>query len=59
MSVVVRRAQPDDLDFLVGLAQHEDVQPFLAASRPTDRESILGDIERSGAEPDVFGVFVI
>ena len=47
VSVVVRRARPDDLDFLVGLAQHEDVQPFLAASRPTDRESILADIERS------------
>ena len=37
MNVVVRRAQPDDLDFLVGLAQDEDVQPFLAASWSTYR----------------------
>jgi RimJ/RimL family protein N-acetyltransferase len=59
VSVVVRRARADDLDFLVGLARHEDVQPFLAASRPTDPESILADIERSTEEPEVFGVFVI
>ncbi len=59
MTVVVRRARPDDLDFLVGLARHEDVQPFLAASRPTDPEGILADIERSSLEADVFGVFVI
>ena len=59
MSITVRRARPDDLDFLVALAQHEDVQPFLAAGRPSDRESIRADIERSEEEPDVFGVFVI
>jgi RimJ/RimL family protein N-acetyltransferase len=59
MTVVVRRARPDDLDFLVNLAQHEDVQPFLAASRPTDRDSILAEIERSEQEADVFGVYVI
>ena len=59
VSVAVRRARPDDLDFLAALAQHEDVQPFLAASRPTDRESILADVERSDEEPAVFGVFVI
>ena len=59
MTVVIRRAQPDDLEFLVGLARHEDVQPFLAASRPTDPESILADVERSEQEPEVFGVFVI
>lgn len=59
MKVAIRRARPDDLDFLVGLAGHEDVQPFLAASRPTDAESILADIERSEEEPEVFGVFVI
>jgi len=59
VSVLVRRARPDDLDFLSTLATHEDVQPFLAASRPTDRECILADIERSEEEPGVVGVFVI
>jgi RimJ/RimL family protein N-acetyltransferase len=59
VNVVVRRARSDDSDFLTALAQHEDVQPFLAPSRPTDRDSILADIERSDEEPEVFGVFVI
>jgi RimJ/RimL family protein N-acetyltransferase len=59
VSVVVRRARPDDMEFLTALARHEEVQPFLAASRPTDPESILADIARSGEEPEVFGVFVI
>jgi RimJ/RimL family protein N-acetyltransferase len=59
LTVAVRRARRDDLDFLAGLARHEDVQPFLAASRPTDEESVLADIELSDGEPDVFGVFVI
>ena len=50
MSITVRRARPDDLDFLVALAQHEDVQPFLAAGRPSDCESIRADIERQREE---------
>jgi RimJ/RimL family protein N-acetyltransferase len=59
MSVAVRRARPDDVDFLVELFTHEDVEPFLAAVRPKDRESILDEIERSSTEPDASGVFVV
>jgi RimJ/RimL family protein N-acetyltransferase len=59
MSVSIRRARTDDVDFLVGLVTHEDVQPFLAASRPREREEILAEIERSHEEPDAHGVFVI
>jgi RimJ/RimL family protein N-acetyltransferase len=59
MTVAIRRARPDDVDFLVELVTHEDVQPFLAAVRAGDRSGILGEIERSDAEPDVFGLFVI
>ena len=58
VSVVVRRAQPDDLDFLVGLAQHEDVSRSRRIAADRSR-GVLGDIERSGEEPDVFRVFVI
>ena len=59
MTVSLRRAQPDDVDFLVELVTHEDVEPFLAAVRPKDAESILAEIERSDSDPDAFGLFVV
>jgi RimJ/RimL family protein N-acetyltransferase len=58
-AVAIRRARPDDVDFLVELFTHEDVEPFLAAVRPKDRESVLEEIERSTTEPDASGVFVV
>ena len=58
-SVRLRRAEADDLDFLTGLMTHEDVEPYLAASRPRDRDALLAEIERSQAEPDEFGRFVV
>ncbi len=59
MTVSIRRAGPDDLDFLVELVTHEDVEPFLAVVRARERSEILGEIERSEREPGAFGVFVI
>jgi RimJ/RimL family protein N-acetyltransferase len=59
MKVTIRRATPDDVDFLAGLVAHEDVEPFLAAARPKDRDSVAADVERSGREPADSGVFVI
>lgn len=59
MTVSIRRARPDDSDFLVELVTHEDVEPFLAAVRAKDRGAILERIERSQREPEAFGVFVI
>jgi RimJ/RimL family protein N-acetyltransferase len=59
MSVSLRRAREDDLDFLVSLFTHEDVQPFLAAARPRDRHELLELVGRSEREPDAFGLFVI
>ena len=58
-TVSIRRAQADDLDFLVSLYRHEDVEPFLAAVRAREPAEILAEIERSRAEPAAFGVFVI
>src|SRR5439155_13896575 len=55
----IRRAEPADADFLVELLTHDEVEPFLAAVRPKDRESVLAEIERSQREPADFGVFVI
>lgn len=59
MSVAIRRAEPGDLDFLVELMTHEEVEPFLAVIRPRDREGVEAEIERSQAEPQEFGRFVI
>ena len=58
-TVRLRRAGRDDLDFLVDLVNHGDVEPYLAAVRPRDREGIRAEIERSLAHPDESGVFVI
>jgi RimJ/RimL family protein N-acetyltransferase len=59
VSVAIRRAEPGDLDFLVELMTHEEVEPFLAVIRPRDREGVEAEIERSQAEPQEFGRFVI
>ena len=57
--VRIRRAEPRDVDFLVELTNHEDVEPFMSARRPRDRDVLLAEIERSQAEPREFGRFVI
>ena len=59
MSVAIRRARPDDVDFLVELTTHDDVDPFLSARRATTREEVLEEIQRSQREPDEYGRFVI
>jgi RimJ/RimL family protein N-acetyltransferase len=59
VTVSIRRATPDDVDFLVSLVTHDDVEPFLAAVRAKDRDDVLEEVERSQSEPDAFGVFVI
>jgi RimJ/RimL family protein N-acetyltransferase len=59
VSASIRRAGPGDVDFLVELLTHEEVEPFLAAVRPKDREAVRAEIDRSEAEPDAFGVFVV
>ena len=59
MSVTIRRAEPDDADFLVELMTDEDVEPYMAVVRPRDRDGMLAEIQRSRAEPEEFGRFVI
>jgi RimJ/RimL family protein N-acetyltransferase len=55
----LRRATADDADFLLELAGHEDVEPFLRAVRATDRDELLEEIEASLSEPQASGRFVI
>ena len=58
-NVRLRRAKPDDLDFLVALTSHDEISPFLAAGRDRTPDAITADLARSEAEPGSFGLFVI
>ena len=55
----VRRAEPRDVDFMVELLSHEEVEPFLSARGVRDADGIRAEVERSQAEPQEFGRFVI
>ena len=55
MNVTLRRAEPHDVDFLLELMTHEDVDPFMAVVRPRDRAGLLEEIERSREEPQEYG----
>ncbi|HET7138078.1 MAG TPA: GNAT family protein [Gaiellaceae bacterium] len=59
MNVAIRRATADDVDWLCGLLNDEQTEPFLAAARATDRDGIAAEVERSEREPRTFGRFVI
>jgi RimJ/RimL family protein N-acetyltransferase len=56
MSVALRRAEPDDLDFLEGLYADEAVRPFLAAAGRYERDGIAEHLER---DPEEGGLLVI
>jgi len=55
----LRRAEWEDVDFLVELLTHQEVEPFLAGSAVLDRGALLDEIDRSLARPEEFGRFVI
>jgi steroid delta-isomerase len=57
--ISVRRARLDDLDFLVELVNHEDVQPFLGGRSARDHDAVAAEIERSREDPTSYGRFVI
>ena len=59
MPVELRRARPPDADFLLELLADDDVRPFLGPRSATSRDDVLEEIERSLAEPESFGRFVI
>ena len=59
MGISIRRARADDVDFLVGLLTHEEVEPYLAAVRPRDHAGVTALVEWSEQEPDAYGLFVI
>ena len=57
--LAIRRASPDDVDFLHELVNDGDVRPFLGARTATDRETLLEEVARAQREPEAFGRFVI
>jgi RimJ/RimL family protein N-acetyltransferase len=57
--VSLRRAEPRDVDFLLELVGNEEVRPFLGPRTAASREGMLAEVERSLAEPQAFGRFVI
>ena len=59
MTVSIRRARPDDLDFLVELYQDEDVRPFLAASGAYERNGIAERIARADEDADAGGLLIV
>lgn len=59
MSVRLRRATRDDLDFLLELFADEDVRPFLAAGKSFDHETLADELARQDEDPDAVGRFVV
>jgi RimJ/RimL family protein N-acetyltransferase len=55
----LRRATLEDVDFLAQLVAHDDVEPFLSVRRARDPAAVREEIERSLAEPEETGRFVI
>ena len=55
----LRRATLDDVDFLVELAVHEDVEPFLSVMRARDANGVREEVQRSLDDPQETGRFVI
>jgi RimJ/RimL family protein N-acetyltransferase len=59
MSVSIRRAREEDLDFLVSLVGHEDVASFLAVVGSRTPDELHDEIRAGEADPDAGGRFVI
>ena len=55
----VRRATPDDVDFMLDVLTHEDVQPYLAGGAAFEGDALRAELERQESEPSAFGRFLI
>ncbi len=55
----LRRATLDDILFLVELANHEDVAPYLAVVSARDPEAFRAELEAAEGAPDERGRYVI
>jgi RimJ/RimL family protein N-acetyltransferase len=55
----LRRATADDVEFVVGLAAHADVEPFMAAMGPREPHELREEVAQSLAEPELYGRFIL
>lgn len=55
----LRRAGEGDLEFMVALVNHEDVEPFMAAVSAREPAELLDELRRSEADPLHSGRFVL
>lgn len=55
----LRRAEPEDAEFLANVAVNEAVSPFMAAMSPRDEDDFVAEIERAAASTREAGRFVI
>jgi len=55
----LRRATEADVDFLVELASHDEVEPFMAAVSARGRDELLEEVRRSDDDPQHHGRFVV
>jgi RimJ/RimL family protein N-acetyltransferase len=59
VTISLRRAVADDVEFLVELISHEETRPFLGNRAADTHPAALADVERSQRDPDAYGWFVI
>jgi RimJ/RimL family protein N-acetyltransferase len=56
---VLRRAGADDVGFMVELAAHEDVEPFMAAMGARTEDDVREELRQAEAEPAFYGRFIV
>jgi RimJ/RimL family protein N-acetyltransferase len=59
VSFTLRRATADDVEFMVSLATHEEVEPYMAAVSARDVEGLRDEVRLGEDEPKHHGRFVI
>jgi RimJ/RimL family protein N-acetyltransferase len=56
---VLRRADADDVGFMVELAAHEDVEPFMAAMGARTEDDVREELRQAEEEPAFYGRFIV
>jgi putative acetyltransferase len=57
--IALRRATPDDVDWILDLLNGDETAPFLGDGHPFDRAGVAAEVERSQREPERFGRLVV
>jgi RimJ/RimL family protein N-acetyltransferase len=59
VTVSLRRARSDDVDFLRELVTDENTRAYLSTRAIESEDAVRAEVARSEAEPDAFGWFVV